>query len=118
MPSQSEDPIVVSSSQICDEATRQANAVLQGSRYLPLRDLHCDFHEGVLTIRGKVPTFYLKQLAQTIVGSVVHVEEINNHVEVVWPPARQPDNSSRRTMAGFPSLSRSIPRPARRMSAG
>lgn len=119
MPSQSEDPIVVSSSLICDEATRQANAVLQGSRYLPLRDLHCDFHEGVLTIRGKVPTFYLKQLAQTVVRSVVHVEEINNHVEVVWPPARQTDSSSRRASAGISTLRRLLPGPARkRMSAG
>ena len=42
-----------------------------------------EHHEGVLTIRGRVPTFYLKQLLQTVLKRVDGVERINNHVDVV-----------------------------------
>jgi hypothetical protein len=57
-------------------------------------DRHCHFrgrvdgfqfehHEGVLTVRGRVPTFYLKQLLQTALKRVDGVERINNQVDVV-----------------------------------
>jgi hypothetical protein len=57
-------------------------------------DRHCHFHgrvdgfqfehhEGVLTVRGRVPTFYLKQLLQTALKRVDGVERINNRVDVV-----------------------------------
>jgi len=61
----------------------QAEARLRSSAYLPLRTLTCDYHDGVLTIRGQVHSFYLKQLAQTRIQGLPRVEEINNRVEVV-----------------------------------
>ena len=42
-----------------------------------------EYHEGVLTVRGRVPTFYLKQLLQTALKRVDGVERINNRVDVV-----------------------------------
>src|SRR5689334_3622600 len=42
-----------------------------------------EHHEGVLTVRGRVPTFYLKQLLQTVLKRVDGVERINNQVYVV-----------------------------------
>jgi hypothetical protein len=64
------------------EITEVARAVLRQSAYSELRELSCDFSGGVLTIRGHVPTYYLKQLAQETVADVPGVVEIRNGVEV------------------------------------
>ena len=56
------------------------------STYCPIRNLKCDFHEGVLTIRGRLPSYYLKQVAQTIARNVDGVEEVVNRVEVETKP--------------------------------
>jgi osmotically-inducible protein OsmY len=50
-----------------------------------LRLVSCDFHEGVLTLRGQVSSFYLKQVAQELIRRLDGAEEINNHLEVVAP---------------------------------
>lgn len=60
-----------------------AQAKLAASPYLALRVLTCDSHEGVLAIRGRVSTYFLKQMAQTTAREVPGVEEINNLVHVV-----------------------------------
>jgi len=66
-----------------EEAVRAAaEARLRQAEYLPLRQIRCEFHEGVLTLRGWVPTYYLKQLAQTLVGSLDGILELNNRLEV------------------------------------
>lgn len=72
-----------------EQVESQAQTLLRASPFLPLRKLTCEYHEGVLTLRGKVPTFYLKQLAQTRMQELLRVEEINNQVEVVWPTTRR-----------------------------
>lgn len=59
--------------------------VLAKSPYLPLRDLQCDYDAGVVSLRGKVPTFYLKQLAQTLMQRIAGVEQVANRIEVVEP---------------------------------
>ena len=55
---------------------------LRRSGYPELRLIACEFHEGVLTLRGRVSTFYLKQVAQTAVSELADVGEINNRLEV------------------------------------
>jgi hypothetical protein len=55
---------------------------LKRSPYRELRGIDCDFHEGVLSLRGRVPSFYLKQVAQTLITDVDRVVEINNRLEV------------------------------------
>ena len=67
------------------QTVAEAQAALLCSPYLPLRLLRCDYHEGVLAIRGRVPTFYLKQLAQTVVSRMRGVEQVSNRVEVIPP---------------------------------
>lgn len=66
----------------------RVNRALAASPYLPLRTLTCYVHEGVLTLRGRVPTFYCKQLAQSLVSALEGVEEVNNQLEVVGPGRR------------------------------
>jgi hypothetical protein len=56
--------------------------VLRDSPYQALRCLSCQWHDGVLTIRGCVPSFYLKQLAQNAARRVGGIERIENLVEV------------------------------------
>lgn len=43
----------------------------------------CRFADGTLTLDGQVPTFYLKQILQTMLGDIEHVERISNEVRVV-----------------------------------
>ena len=60
-----------------------AIAELRNSAYAPVRQVLCEVQDCVLTLRGRVPSFYLKQIAQTVVrhpleGSLV----IDNQLEV------------------------------------
>ena len=41
------------------------------------------FKNGVLTVRGRVPTFYLKQIVQTRLRDLDGVKQIDNQVDVV-----------------------------------
>jgi osmotically-inducible protein OsmY len=64
------------------EPARLAESQLRGSAYPELRSLRCNFHEGVLTLRGKVSRFYATQLAQALAARVPGVEEVDNRIEV------------------------------------
>src|SRR5262245_39017491 len=41
---------------------------LRSSRYSALRHVSCDYQGGVPVLRGCVPTYYLKQMAQEVVA--------------------------------------------------
>jgi len=57
----------------------------QRSPFLPLRKVTCSVHDGVLVLRGRVPTYYLKQLAQTIGTSTDGVQQVINDLRVDFP---------------------------------
>lgn len=61
----------------------EAHRRLAASRYGELSRVSCDFHEGVLTLRGRVSSYYLKQIAQSVVRHVPGVELVVNHLEVL-----------------------------------
>jgi hypothetical protein len=65
------------------EIAERAQAKLRDSSYFELRDVCCDFSSGVLTLRGRVPSYHLKQLAQVNVAKLPGVVEVDNCVEVV-----------------------------------
>jgi hypothetical protein len=44
----------------------QAQAELSDSKYIGVRRLSCQVRGGVLTLNGRVRSFYLKQVAQTL----------------------------------------------------
>jgi osmotically-inducible protein OsmY len=77
-------PLVVTDRDLLDRV-KQA---LQASPYLPLRTLLCYVHERVVILRGKVPTYYCKQLAQNLVSELPGVDEVNNQIVVVGPGER------------------------------
>ncbi len=59
-----------------------AEARLRSAKYVELRVVSCEFREGVLTLRGHVPSYYLKQMAQSVVEGVPGVLELDNQLEV------------------------------------
>jgi osmotically-inducible protein OsmY len=65
---------------------REAQLRLRKSGYRQLHLISCEFHGSVLTLRGRVSTFHMKQVAQTLIRGMKGVAEINNQLEVVAPP--------------------------------
>jgi hypothetical protein len=72
----------------CPETGELAASKLRRSGYLAVRHLSCEFHDGVLTLRGSLPSYYLKQIARVTVADVDGVQRINDEIEVVGPSRR------------------------------
>ena len=52
--------------------------------HLSVQRIWCDFDGGRLILRGQVPSFYCKQLAQEAVADLEGVEQVVNEIEVLW----------------------------------
>ena len=65
-----------------------AERCLRSNPYLALKNVSCDLLDGVLVLRGCLPTYYLKQIAQEAVASLEGVERIDNQIRVVTPAFR------------------------------
>jgi hypothetical protein len=74
-----------------EESTRREQIVEQAYSIL---DAHAHFRgraarfemvceEEILIVRGSVPTFYLKQILQTVLKDIEGVRQIENQVQVV-----------------------------------
>jgi hypothetical protein len=83
-----------------------AERLLRSNPYLALKNVSCDWRDGVLVLCGCLPSYYLKQLAQEAVASLEGVERIDNQIQVVTAayPSRLPDHDPR------PEEKRSSPR--------
>ena len=62
---------------------RLAKQNLQASSYRDLHSVDCDFSDGVLTLRGRVSSYHMKQVAQVIAARVATVESLINQLEVL-----------------------------------
>jgi hypothetical protein len=51
---------------------------LRDSGYSSLLKIKCDVFEGEVVVGGVVPSFYLKQMAQTIILRIGHIKVKNN----------------------------------------
>jgi osmotically-inducible protein OsmY len=58
---------------------------LRESPYYFLKQIRCEYRAGVLTLRGTVPMWQLRQFAEAIVARVEGVRSIENEVEVFDP---------------------------------
>jgi osmotically-inducible protein OsmY len=65
-----------------DAIQMAAQQQLEASPYRELQGVSCFHHNGEMQLRGRVSSFYLKQMAQTIVRSVTGVEHIVNGIHV------------------------------------
>ncbi len=52
--------------------------------HLAVQRIWCDYSQQTLILRGHVPSFYLKQLAQTAVAGLEGVDQVVNEIEVLW----------------------------------
>jgi len=60
---------------------------LRESMYLSLRTVNCQFEEGLLTLRGIVPTFYVKQVILSLLEDLEPegIKRIKDEIDVVNP---------------------------------
>lgn len=62
---------------------------LRDAGYHGLRNASFEFCDGVVTLRGTVCSFYLKQVAQVAVQNVDDVRQVCNRIQVIEPLARR-----------------------------
>lgn len=55
---------------------------LQSTAQLKRKPLVCDIHDGHLRVRGRVRTWYQKQIAQTVLAEMPGVLRVINDLEV------------------------------------
>jgi osmotically-inducible protein OsmY len=67
------------------EIAERAESELRRNGYVALKNISCEFHEGILTLTGCLPTYYLKQVAQEAVARVAGIERVDNRIDVVSP---------------------------------
>lgn len=60
----------------------QARKLLADSPFEELRGLHIDLKDEGVRLRGVVPSFYLKQMAQETIRSAARGVQMYNEVEV------------------------------------
>ncbi len=59
---------------------------LRNSTYLALRNVTCLAQGEVVVLRGCLPTYYLKQMAQALVAQIDGVAQVVNEVDVISAP--------------------------------
>ena len=62
-----------------EEAVRNR---LNESAYPSIKHIDCQFDDGILVLRGRLPSFFMKQVAQETIADLDGIKEIVNCVEV------------------------------------
>jgi hypothetical protein len=62
-----------------------ADSRLHSTPYRALDNVSCEYLGGVLVLRGCLPSYYLKQVAQEVVAHLEAVDHIDNRIQVVAP---------------------------------
>jgi len=65
------------------EWAQEAKQALRATGYPPFRNVDVRFSDGVATIRGSVPTYYLKQLAQSVLINLECLRAVQNELNVI-----------------------------------
>ena len=55
---------------------------LNNTGYRSLSSVRCRFHEGTLTLKGEVPSYYHKQIAQEAIRKIGNFKAIVNEIDV------------------------------------
>lgn len=67
------------------ETCSAVRKLLTQSSYVQLKRVDCDFEKGVLTLKGRVPTNFLKQIAQSLATHAPGVHAVSNRIMVIDP---------------------------------
>jgi len=78
-------PFADSGRQTDGHLAEAAEGRLRKSGHFGLRSVSCESRQGVLVLRGRVSSYYCKQLAQELVRRINGAETIVNRVEVCTP---------------------------------
>ncbi len=57
---------------------------LESSPFISPRTLRVEASEGRVTLRGKVGSYFQKQMAQEAIRRIDGVQRVDNHLEVNW----------------------------------
>ena len=68
-----------------DDIETVAECLIRREGHLATHPISCTFQNNTLVLRGWVPTYYLKQIAQTVAMRIDGVERVLNQIEVVAP---------------------------------
>lgn len=60
------------------------DTAIHGSPYLMGHTVRIEMRAGRVVLRGVVPSYYQKQIAQEVVRSVEGVERVDNQLQVDW----------------------------------
>lgn len=63
--------------------TELAENLLHQSQHLALRRVRCERAGDVLVLHGRLPSYFLKQMAQSTVAQAEGVQRIVNEIEVI-----------------------------------
>lgn len=65
-----------------------AHSALKRTHYTQLARIDCTCNNGAITLRGRVTSFHLKQLAQHAVLSALPDAQLDNQIEVTCSSAK------------------------------
>jgi osmotically-inducible protein OsmY len=65
-----------------EPVAEMGHARLAACPYHALRAVYCEFRQGILTLRGRLPSFFHKQMAQEVLSGLSGVSQIVNQIEV------------------------------------
>jgi hypothetical protein len=61
---------------------RAAERCLVATGYPVLRQVRCEYRDGILNLRGRVPSYFLKQMAQSAVCACLGLGRVKNELLV------------------------------------
>lgn len=67
---------------------RAAKRALEQSAYRSLQGIDCEYSEGQLILRGTVPSYYMKQVAQSLLKPISSIQRVDNRLLVASEPPR------------------------------
>ena len=67
-----------------DQVAALAKDLIRRHPHLSVQRIWCEYNGRRLYLRGQVPTYYLKQLAQTAFADLDGVSQVVNEIEVLW----------------------------------
>jgi osmotically-inducible protein OsmY len=70
-----------------NEVMEAARGRLRETAHRALQGVSCEYDAGVLVLRGRLSSFYQKQLAQEAVVGLAGVAQVVNRTEVIAVPA-------------------------------
>lgn len=70
------------SAALADAVVQSLRRRLQNSCYRVLRQISCQQHDGAIVLRGRVPSYFLKQMAQVVLLADPRAVHVVNLIEV------------------------------------